>query len=199
MLALALVNEARPAPTLSDVLLDATPYVAWIAAHNYYLWLGAYFPLAAWLWRRDRAAFVHFLYVGAFISLLRGVCINLTALGPVDPPDLNAGLSFQAGLQAWLSLVNPIPALGGAANVHLTKDLFFSGHTATTFLVYLYCRGRGAMASVALVAHLFVVATVFLSRLHYSIDVVGAWCITWAVYHQATTRWPPQETFSRRR
>ena len=135
MIGLALVNERRPAPNLPDLLLDLIPRVDWIARHNYHLWVACYLPLAFWLWRRDRAAFVHFLYVGGLLSLLRGVCIPLTGLGPVEGPDVNAGMSWATIGQAWWALVNPISALtSDAAHVHLTKDLFFSGHTATTFL-----------------------------------------------------------------
>src|SRR6185295_11892941 len=81
-----------------------------------------------------------------------------------------------------------------AAQVGLTKDLFFSGHVSSTFLLWLYCRGRGALAPVALAAHLFVTATVFLAHLHYTIDVVGAWAVTLAVYAIAERGLPIRPT-----
>ncbi len=196
MLALALFNESRPAPRLTDAVLSVTPYLDWVSAYNYHLWLALYAPVALALWRRDRARFVHFLYVGGLLSLLRGVTINLTALGPIDGPDANAGLDLAQGFAAWLNLVNPLPTLtDGAAAVHLTKDLFFSGHTATTFLLYLYCRPLGRLGGVALAAHAAVVVVVFVSRLHYTIDVVGAWAITYAVFAWTTARWVPAATF----
>lgn len=198
MLGLALINEARPAPTLPDAVLAVTPYVEWIGAYNYHLWLALYVPVALTLWWRDRAAFVHFLYVGGVLSLVRGVCINLTGLGPVDGPDVNAGLDWARGVAAWWNLVNPLPTFQAAgAHVHLTKDLFFSGHTATTFLLYLYAR-RAGFGRVALAAHLTVVATVFLSRLHYTIDVVAAWAITWVLFRLCIERWPPAGHFRSR-
>jgi hypothetical protein len=195
MIGLALVNERRPAPNLPDLLLDLIPRVDWIARHNYHLWVACYLPLAFWLWRRDRAAFVHFLYVGGLLSLLRGVCIPLTGLGPVEGPDVNAGMSWATIGQAWWALVNPISALtSDAAHVHLTKDLFFSGHTATTFLMWLYCRGRPVLGSVALSAHLFTVFVVFAARLHYTVDVIGALALTYCLYSWAVRRWPPVAT-----
>ena len=35
---------------------------------------------------------------------------------------------------------------------------------------------------IALAGHIFVVSTVFLSHLHYTIDVIGAWAITYCVF-----------------
>lgn len=197
MVGLALLNEARPAPTLPDRVLDALPYVDWVARYNYHLWVLLYIPPALWLWRRDRAAFAHFLYVGALLSLLRGLCVPLTGLGPPLGPDLNAGVDSATIWQAWLAIVNPVSALtGNAAHLHLTKDLFFSGHTATTFLLWLYCRGKGALGPITLVAHLLVVAVVLLSRLHYSIDVVGAWAVTLSAFLLTRQRWPEARWFA---
>ena len=193
MLALTLLAEARPAPTLPDTVLAVVPRLDWVARHNYHLWLAAYVPVALWLWRRDRAAFVHFLYVGGLLSLLRGLCVPLTGLGPVTGGDPNAGLEAAALMTAWIDLVNPVSALTGSADLHLTKDLFFSGHTATTFLLWLYCRGQPGLGAVALAAHLFVVAVVFLSHLHYSIDVVGAWAITFTLFTLCRRLWSPPE------
>jgi hypothetical protein len=191
MLGLAVLNEARPAPTLPDTVLALIPRSDFVLRWNYHLWLLCYLPPALWLWRRDRDAFVHFLYVGGLASLLRGVCIPLTGLGPPHGADVNAGLPPAAMFDAWVALVNPFPTLfGEAAHVHLTKDLFFSGHTATTFLLWLYCRGRGALGHVALAGHVLVVASVFVSHLHYTIDVVGAWALTWALFAACARRWP---------
>ena len=182
MLALTLTTEGRPAPTLPDTVLAVVPRVDWVAHNNYTLWLAAYVPIALWLWRADRDRFVRFLWIGGVLSLLRGLCVPLTGLGPVDGLDANAGLDAAARLAAWWDLVNPLSALSGAAHLHLTKDLFFSGHTASTFLLYLYCRRVPVLGRIALAAHLFVVAVVLFAHLHYSIDVVGAWAVTFALF-----------------
>ncbi len=185
MLALTLTTEGRPGPTLPDTILGVVPRIDWVAEHNYTLWLLAYVPTALLLWRVDRRFFLRFLWIGGLLSLLRGVCVPLTGLGPVDGLDPNAGLDAAARLSAWWDLVNPLSALSGAAHIHLTKDLFFSGHTASTFLLYLYCRHRPVLGRVALAAHLFVVAVVLCAHLHYSIDIVGAWAMTFALYSVA--------------
>jgi hypothetical protein len=183
MLGLSLLTEGRPAPRLPDTVLDHLPRVAWIADHNWWLWVACYIPPALLLWRRDRSAFLRFLYVGGIVSVLRGLCVGLTGLGPSDGPDVNAGMRGAALFQAWLVLINPFSTLfGNAARVYLTKDLFFSGHASSTFLLWLYCRGKSRLGQAALVAHLVTVAVVLLAHLHYSIDVVGAWAITYSVY-----------------
>jgi membrane-associated phospholipid phosphatase len=53
---------------------------------------------------------------------------------------------------------------------------------ATTFLLWLYLRGRPRLAPVALAASLVVTASVLLAHLHYAIDVVGAWAVTFAIF-----------------
>ena len=108
MVALALWNERRPAPPLPDLVLGWVPRVDWIERHNFQLWLLAYVPVAVALLVRDRAAGVRMLWVGGWLSLLRGVTIPLTGLGPIDAPDVNAGASFETLRAAWLAIVNPV-------------------------------------------------------------------------------------------
>lgn len=198
MLGLSLLTEGRPAPSLPDTILDRLPRVAWIADHNYWIWLACYVPAAILLWRRDRPAFLHFLYLGGVLSLVRGLCVGLTGLGPAYGPDVNAGLSGEQLLSAWLTLINPFSTLfGDAAQVYLTKDLFFSGHVSTTFLLWLYCRGKGGLGTLATVGHWVTVAAVLLSHLHYTIDVVGAWAVTYSLYAVAKQWREPKENSTR--
>jgi hypothetical protein len=67
------------------------------------------------------------------------------------------------------------------------NDLFFSAHTALPFLGFLVFRGP-VVRGVFLAFSILLAATVLLSRLHYSIDVAGAYFITYAVY-KAEVRW----------
>jgi PAP2 superfamily C-terminal len=183
MLGLSLLTEGRPAPSLPDLILDHIPRVAWIADWNYWIWVLCYIPVALWLWRRDRQAFLRFLYLGGIVSLARGLCIPLTGLGPAWGPDVNAGLDGKTLFHAWLQLINPVSALfGNAPQIYLTKDLFFSGHVSSTFLLWLYCRKKERLGTVAAIGHWIIVAVVLLSHLHYTIDVVGAWAITYSLY-----------------
>lgn len=191
MTALALWAELRPAPTLPDALLERLPYVPWIDRVNYWVWLGLYVPLAAvFLWTEPRR-WVRYMVTGGLVSLARGVTIALTGLGVPDPAHAGPGIGGRDFWEAFGELLSPLGVFQrGALAAYLTKDLFFSGHVATTFLLWLYLRGRPRLAPFALAACLAVTASVLLAHLHYSIDVVGAWAVTFAVYAMREG-WPP--------
>ena len=183
MLLLSVIGEGVPAATLNDRIIAAIPFVPVIARYNYHAWVVLYIPVAAWLWKTNRRRFVEFLYAGGVVSLLRGICIFLTTLGPVNGRDVNAGKPLSELISGWLQLINPFSALTtDAAGIYLTKDLFFSGHTASTFLLLLYCWQYPRLRVAALVGHILVVAIVFFSHLHYSIDVIGGWAVSFCVF-----------------
>ncbi len=183
MTALALWAERRPAPTVPDAVLAAVPYVDWVARANYRLWLVAYLPLSVALLATEPRRWVRYMVTGGLLALARGVTIALTGLGPPDPAHAGPGGAGADFLREWLALLSPAGVFGrGAANVYLTKDLFFSGHAATTLLLYLYLRHRPVLRWIALAAHAVAVASVILGHIHYAIDVVGAWGITFALF-----------------
>jgi hypothetical protein len=183
MLIPVLCNELRPAPSPPDLLLDHVPFVPWVARWNYLLWLGCYLPPALYLLHRDRRLFVRFVILDGAVSLIRGLCIPLTGLGPPEGPDVNGLHPFDLW-PTWLSIVNPITAIvGDTAGVYLKKDLFFSGHIATTFLLYLSSRRLGGRAQwVFLGLQLLSLAVVLLSHIHYTIDIVGAYAIVFCIF-----------------
>lgn len=182
MTALALWNESRPAPSLPDLALERIPYLPWVDRANYLLWLGLYLPLAAALLLLEPRRWVRYMVTGGLVSLLRGVTIALTGLG-APRPSAGGGLGGRDFWTAFAELVSPLGVFQrDAIAAYLEKDLFFSGHAATTFLLWLYLRHRPRLGPAALAAHLLVVASVMLSHLHYAIDVVGAWAVTFALY-----------------
>lgn len=183
MTALALWNEARPAPAVPDLVLQHLPYLPWVDRANYLLWLSLYLPLAlALLWLEPRR-WVRYMVTGGLLSLARGATIALTGLGAPGPAGPGPGAGGQGFWSALGELVSPLGVFQrDAIAVYLTKDLFFSGHAATTLLLWLYLRHRPRLGWAALAAHLLVVASVMLSHLHYAIDVVGAWAVAFALY-----------------
>lgn len=192
MTAAAVWAERRPAPgALPDLVLGALPYLGWVARANYLLWLAVYLPLAAALLFAEPERWVRYMVTGGLVSLARGATIAMTGLGPPDPAHAGAGLAGRSAWEAFLELLSPWGVFArGSAQAYLTKDLFFSGHTATTFLLLLYLWPHRRLRFIALGAHALVVASVLLSRLHYSIDVAGAWAVTFAVY--ALREWTPR-------
>jgi hypothetical protein len=71
-----------------------------------------------------------------------------------------------------LQLHDPFVQLFGNGNI-LTKDLFFSGHTATLFLIFLLTENK-TLKIIFLVSTILVAAAVLIQHVHYSIDVFAA-------------------------
>jgi hypothetical protein len=196
MQAAAVWNERRPAPGgLPDLALRALPYVPAVARANYLLWLAVYLPLAVALLADDPRRWVRYMVTGGLVSLARGATLLLTGLGAPDPEHAGPGLGARGFWEAWADLVSPWAVFArGSGQAYLTKDLFFSGHAATTLLLALYLWPRRGLRWAALAGHALVVASVLLARLHYAIDVVGAWAITFAVF-ALREGWPaPRES-----
>jgi hypothetical protein len=191
MTALAVWNERRAAPTLPDWLLERLPYVEAVARANYWLWLLCYLPLAVVFLYTEPRRWIRYMVTGGLVSLARGLSIALTGLGPPDPARAGPGLGARSFAEAFWALVSPVQIFAhDTMAAYLTKDLFFSGHTATTFLLLLYLWHRPRLRLVALVAHVLVVVSVLLARIHYGIDVVGAWAATFALF--AAREWRPR-------
>ncbi len=192
MVALSVWNEARPAPSLPDVALSALPYVPWVHRLNYWAWLLAYAPLAAVLLYRSPTRWCRYMVTAGLVSIARGLCIAMTGLGPPDPAHAGpgtAGHGFGTVLAALLSPVQ-IFGSGGSANLYLTKDLFFSGHTASTLVLFLYLLPYPRLRWLALAGHGVAVASVLLSHIHYGIDVAGGWAFAFAIF--ALREWGPR-------
>ncbi len=185
MMALCLVAEGRPAPHLPDLLIDRIPYLPWVDRWNNWILFWSYVPLSLALLFLSPGRYCRYTVTSGLVSLLRGGCILLTGLGPVRGADVNAGLPLPTLIQALPELISPGGLLlRDAPHLYMTKDLFFSGHTAVTFLLLLYFWGwpDRRMRVLALVGHVVVVGSVFLAHLHYSIDVVGAYAIAFSIF-----------------
>lgn len=63
----------------------------------------------------------------------------------------------------------------------LTKDLFFSGHTATLFILFLTADNR-LFKGIFLLSTIIVAISVLIQHVHYSIDVFAAIFFTYACY-----------------
>jgi len=63
----------------------------------------------------------------------------------------------------------------------LTKDLFFSGHTGTLFLVFLLAENR-TLKTIFLILTILVGSAVLLQHVHYTIDVFVAPFVAYGAY-----------------
>lgn len=108
-----------------------------------------------------------FLIVIVSLVLLITVRMITIYLVALDPPD---------GL---IKLKDPLTSLTyGGKGIFMTKDLFFSGHTSNLFMFYLCLQKRGDKLF-ALLGCIIVAVLVLVQHVHYSIDVIAAFIITW--------------------
>jgi uncharacterized membrane protein len=105
-----------------------------------------------------------------FVTIARFTCI---ALVPLAPP---------LGL---IPLTDPITSVF-YGHALITKDLFFSGHTATLTLIVL-CLERKTDKLIATAGTIIVAFLLLVQHIHYSIDVFAAPVIVYAIYR--TTRY----------
>jgi len=66
----------------------------------------------------------------------------------------------------------------------ITKDLFYSGHTATQFLMYL-CLQKKLDKTITLISTFLIGGMVLLQHVHYTIDVLAAPIITFFCFKMA--------------
>lgn len=191
MTAIALAAESTRGPTLHDAVIAHVPYVPWVDEVNYVAWLVVYLPIALVFLATEPDRWARYMITGGLVSLVRGLCIAVTTLGVPDPAHAGPGIGTKSFGQAFVELLSPAGVFAdGSARAYLTQDLFFSGHAATTFLLVLYLWHRPRLRWLALVAHVVMVATVMASHLHYTIDVLGAWAFTFALF--ALREWRPR-------
>jgi hypothetical protein len=106
------------------------------------------------------------LYSFMLLFLLRVISISLV---PLNPP---------AGL---IPLKDPLSNFFyGHSATFITKDLFFSGHTATQLMIFYLLPGRREKI-LAFCATIAVGILVLIQHVHYSLDVAGALVISYFI------------------
>ncbi len=119
-----------------------------------------------------------FQYPGIFISLLVSFCfltLIRTAsiyLIPLEPPFL------------LIPLKDPLSNFFYGQPVFITKDLFFSGHTATMFLMFL-CLNKKHDKLIAFLASIITAVLLLVQHVHYTVDVLAAPLFSWLAYKLA--------------
>ena len=161
-----LAIQAREGTVLADPLLRLLPR-ADVATPVFVLMYGAVLGAVGWLTRQP-LLFLRGLWGYFLLLVLRIISIWLVPLNPpldlVPMPDPFTAFFFHT-----------------AAAEAITKDLFFSGHTATVAILALAVRGRWLRGTLMLVAVLIGVL-VLVQRVHYTYDVLGAPFFAWFAY-----------------
>ncbi len=147
--------QKREGFLLNDVVLNAVAPLNVSAPLFIIIWgLGIFMGLRA---LQQPRLLLLFIWAFIFLSLFRVTCIWLVNLAPP---------------QGLIPLADPISNSFYGKNF-ITKDLFFSGHTSTIFLVYL-CLQKKADKIAALLGTIVVAILVLVQHIHYTVDVLAA-------------------------
>ncbi len=119
----------------------------------------------AWLLIREPNRIPFTLKAIALFTLIRSLFISLTHMGPF-PERLEVNSNFMGKFTS-----------GG--------DLFFSGHTGLPFLMALVFWNTKPLRYLFIASSMLFGAVVLMAHLHYSIDVLSAFFITYSIYHIA--------------
>jgi hypothetical protein len=114
----------------------------------------------------------------ALFYLIRAVFISLTHLGPYPE---HATLNFESKIILLL--------WGGG-------DQFFSGHTGAPFMLALVFWRERWLRYIFLGSSFFFAAVVLLGHLHYSIDVMSAFFITYTIYQLVNSMFPREKALA---
>jgi len=114
---------------------------------------------------RDPSIYITYCWAYIFVCSARLTCISLL---PLDPP---------AGL---IRLTDPLTGVF-YGNSNITKDLFFSGHTATLTLIFL-CLKKKNDRIIAFTATVAVAFLLLVQHIHYTIDVLAAPIFAYGFY-----------------
>ncbi|HQU58843.1 MAG TPA: phosphatase PAP2-related protein, partial [Saprospiraceae bacterium] len=155
--------QQRPGLVLNDFLLTVLP----ARDLSKFIFGLIYFSLAYIILRGvySPVILLHFLIGYVVVLAVRVITLSLS---PLEPP---------LGL---VPLTDP-GALFFYGGIEVTKDLFFSGHTATAFLIYL-CLQERIEKAVALAAVIVLAVMLLIQHIHYTIDVLAAVPITYYCY-----------------
>lgn len=108
----------------------------------------------------------------ALFTVVRAAFVTLTHIGPFPTHDV-------------IVYGNVVGSLFNSG-----ADLFFSGHTGLPVLLALIFWKDTVLRRLFIGASLFFGVVVLLGHLHYSIDVLSAFFITYTIYHMARILFP---------
>ena len=158
--------EQRNGFQMNDPLLNAIPVLNLSIPTFALIWSTA----GLTIFRCYQSPQMTIQFIWGFMLLCVARIITISSV-PFNPP---------AGL---IPLMDPLSnkVYGG---IYITKDLFFSGHTSTLFLMFLTL-SKKYDKTFALISSLLVGMFVLVQHVHYTIDVLVAFPFTYLIYRSA--------------
>jgi membrane-associated phospholipid phosphatase len=153
--------EARNGAVLSDPILNLFNPIdlTWL---TFALIYGSIVVAVATLFKNPK----QLMFAIQLYTLMVAVRIIAMFLLPLEPPS------------TMIALNDPFVEFFGTGQT-LTKDLFFSGHTATLLILFLISENK-IIKSVFMISTIMVAISVILQHVHYAIDVFAAVFFTYA-------------------
>ncbi|NEU07823.1 hypothetical protein GZH53_05820 [Flavihumibacter sp. R14] len=128
---------------------------------------------------KNPSVFITFLYGFIILNIARFISISLIPFNP--PHDL-------------IPISDPIANIF-YGDTYVTKDLFFSGHTATQFLCFL-CLKKRIDRILGIIATVLMGFLVLVQHVHYTIDVISAPVFAYLCYWLASKVHAAEEKLS---
>ncbi|MEY2793209.1 MAG: hypothetical protein RJA76_1201 [Bacteroidota bacterium] len=149
--------QLREGYDLNDYLLQIVP-----ANNHSYLIFGIIYLSVIYLLLqllKQPKLFIWFAWAFNIETTLRFICIYFI---PLNPP------------QNLVELHDPLAEIFiYGKNLAITKDLFFSGHTATMIFVCYFLKGK-AEKTIAITLTILLAYLLLIQHIHYTIDILGA-------------------------
>ena len=156
---------------VEDIILSNTPVfdVEWVFVYGAFA--AVIFSIIMVLWYKLPAA-PFALRTGALFLFIRSIFVSLTHVSPY-PYRLMVSHEFLSSVKITQMFFSG-------------DDLFFSGHVGLTYLMALIFWDDPVLRYVYLGLSMLFAVVVLLGHLHYSIDVLAAYFITYTIYTMAT-------------
>lgn len=154
------IENGSSLPVLSDLILNNIPL--WDISYLYDIFslLSLVVIITYVIHKSEYEKIPYFILLGGIFQIVRGIFIVLTPFGNPE------------GFEGTDGIFN------GFSEIEL--GVYPSGHTGISFLYFLLVRNRN-YKFILLVCVIFIVAALFLSRGHYSIDILSGVFFAYAI------------------
>ena len=160
--------EQRDGAVINDWLLNRIPSVDLSIPIFSIIWS----CVLILIWQAIKYPNIFILYLWAFCFLMISRMITISVF-PLNPPN------------NLIPLLDPLINKTFYEGTFITKDLFYSGHTASMLLIS-FCIQNKMLKKITLIAAISIGIMVLLQHIHYTIDVIAVPFFTYVVYWLAS-------------